>query len=360
LSYLKDFHAQWSFVLLSSLIFWCVGWVKPRFGLTAASLLIYAGISALWVWVWKDNRYLPLNVYEQMALRYFAADSLAKILLIVPPLMLLSENKMAMMLFGELIGSLFVCVNSLWIIHSLFKGCFSGVNLCGGMIGNPSISAGLMVCILPIFIRSWRKQWFVMTLATISVVASQSSVAMGLFAVYCGLWMWKTAKLPLNWKIFIPATATAGLLGLGRIAFGKELLNDSDRFLIWKYMMNAWATPWNIPTGTGLGTYHVFSINLQHGWGRDIAGSSWWNTLHNEPLQFLFECGIVGAVLFLSVYAISLYRAFREEFTLGLSVILFGLYMVLDPALHNPLPALFGAWLFVYALRQTNTFEEKP
>lgn len=362
LLYLRDFNVQWTIVTALSLFAWCVFTVKPKFGWAAASLLLYTGLSAIWVWVVSDNRYLTMDNHTGQALKYSAADSFGKLVLLLLPMMIFSKRDVAMRMGGELACYCFVFLNSIWIAFSLIEGCHSFVNSCGGMIGNPSIGVSLMVCALPVFIHSWRKQWLILSMAALSVVASKSSVAMGLFAVYGTLWLvpWKSIEdgvYGLAWKA---AAFAGGMLGVARLALGDNLTSDSDRFHIWKFMMERWAAPWNIIGGTGLGSYHVFSINLQSYAATTypdlhIDTNYWWNSMHNEPLEFLFVGGVAGIFLFMATYFTALVRAIKADIRIAIGIILFGLYMTMNPALHQPLPALFGAWLFVYALRIKDT-----
>ncbi len=350
MNWLLDYHYQYTAVLALSAFFFCNNWVKPRFGIPASLLLAFCAYSAIWVWAFVQNRYVNVDPYNQMALRYFAADSIAKIMLICVPMMLLAENRQRMLLLGEIACSTFVVGNSAVALWEARNGC-TGLT-CGGLIGNPSISMGLMVCILPVFIRSW-KQWPILVMACLAVFLSKSSIAVGLLAAYACLYSVSMIRKSPKWLLF-PFFATAAIFSIAHYAIGgKELLNDSDRFMVWKEMLYHWNVPGNFHFGTGIGTYHVFSINLQQ--INHIAGSMWWNTLHNDWLQMLFECGVVGVSLLIFSYCSALRKIWREKnWPISISIILYGIYMALDPALHNPVPILFGVWLFTYALRRDN------
>ena len=346
-----DYWNQYAAVTALCVFLFCYKWVAPRFGNIAALLLGTSAGSSIWFWLFVQNRYVTIEPYKQMALRYFAADSIAKIMLIAVPLMVLSENRLTFLLFGELAASFFVVGSSLFSLYEAARYGCNGLT-CGGFIGNPSISMGLMVCMLPVFIRSWKRQWPVLALAAAAVFVSGSSIALGLLAAYVGLslfpWRFDFPKMSLA------AAASLAVMFVGKLALGSEFANDSDRFKIWRFMMERWSAPWNLLFGTGLGTYHVFSINLQKIPKFEVVvPGGWWNTLHNDFLQQLFECGIVGGLLLLATYGSALRKVIKErDWYIALSVALFGIYMSLDPALHNPLPVLFGAWLFIYALRK--------
>lgn len=351
---LRDWLNHWTIILggMSFLLSWF--WLRPRFGRAAASLFAYCAFSAIYVWIFRDNRYLPVDPYNQTALRYFAADSLAKAVLVVMPLALLSECRIWMRLIGEASTRLFVVLNSIVTIATF---CFSGFDLShdyGGIVGNASISAGLMVAMLPIIVSS-KRDWWAVLLVLISVFLSRSSIAFGMLGLYSVFTLLPRGRLGFQSAMI----AVFSLLAIAKVSAGSQLLNDSDRFRIWRYMIvDRWAHPDNVPFGMGLGTYHVFSINLQNTEKAAKAGISTnytWNTFHNEFLQMLFECGVVGFFLLCLTYLIALFKTLLAlEFDLALSVILFGAYMSLNPALHQPIPALFGAWLFILALRRNN------
>jgi O-antigen ligase len=315
-------------------------------------LLAFCAGSAIYVWVYVNNRYVQVNPYDQMALRYFACDSLAKIMLICVPMIALSENRQRMRFLGDSICSLFVLINCMVCFWQSRLGC--GYNECGGMIGNPSISMGFTVCLLPVFVHSWRKQWPILALTLIAVLLSKSSVALGLSAAYAGIWLFPWRQIS-DWKRATAASfATVGIFAMGLYFHGAHVFHDSDRFKVWAFMLHAWASNLaNIPVGMGLGTYHVISINLQAAPQSNIATNYHWNSFHNDWFEMLFCGGAVGLLLLLSTYCSALLKAVREfDWQIATSIILYGLYMCMDPALRNPLPVLFGAWLFTYALRR--------
>ncbi len=338
-------HYAWAIVLALSLCGWCAAWVKPHFGAPAAALLGYLSLNAIWVWVWVENRYYSLNPYDQTALRYFAADSLVRCLALLVPMMLLAEYPALLRNNGKLMAKIFVAVNSLLVLASFVSSRCREVNSCGGT-GNPSIMVGLSVCLLPMIIRSWRRDWVFFILVAMAVLISKSSVALGLLALY-GAYLFLNKRAYIFAIGAVPLPLIAGYFLLG----GKELFNSSDRFMIWQYMMSRWATWWNMAGGTGWGTYHVFSINLQN--ATHLRDGSWWDTLHNDWLQMIFECGLAGGALMVATYLHAFWRTVKaKDFALAGSIFLYGIYMGANPALHHAFPALFGAWLFVSALKK--------
>lgn len=344
--YITDYYYQWFFVLFCSVFGFSFFWIKPRYGWAAATFFFYAGLSSLYVWVFKENRYVTVEPYNQMALRYFAADSLAKIALVLFPLFMVFEKRVRVDLWANAF-SIFSFFNCLVIFGQfLLHGCKQS-NSCGGFVGNPSISVGLMVCMLPIMVRSIREQWILFGSIVLAVFISKSSIPVGLLALYLFF-----TFFPATWRGFIISSILGAFtLFAGYLVNGVEFLNNSDRFMIWKYMMTRWAAPINIPAGVGLGTYHVFSINLQADKG--VAPGYYWNWLHNNWLTFVFEMGVIGGILSVMVYLVAVRNAYivnRKDALIAL--ILFGAYMFLNPALNAPFSAFFGAWLFLYVLRR--------
>lgn len=336
---LTDYHFQVSLILAAfSLSFYW--WLAPRFGRVSAAFFCYVAVNTVWFWVWRDNRYVTVNPYDQMAIRYFAADSLLKLLVIVLPLMLYIENvgKDKFRSYGVMVIGPLVVANAMAIILWFISGKCRAVNSCGGFMGNPSLAASLMVCALPIIARYNR--WILVPVG-IAVALSGSSIALGLMAIYLCFTFIAHGYLVVMAASVAPFLA--GFLLLGQ----KELFFSSGRFEVWRVMMKAWASTRNIPFGSGWGTYHVFSIHLQN--RANIGPGTHWNWLHNDWLQILFEGGAVALVLASLTYTAALLRSVGQR-GLWLSVLLYGIFMFLNPALHYPLPMIFGAWLFVLAL----------
>lgn len=351
MEFLQNYHNQYILVLSFSAILLSFLFVLPRFGGWGAATLLYFTFSALWVWVMLKNRYWTIEPYNQMALRYFAADSIGKLLIILMPAMLFAEKLYARYVI-EFAAFVFIVLNLLSVFgEALFYGCVAR-NTCGGFVGNPSISLGLTVCLLPLALRCVRPGMHTVALIWLTFLGcllGKATIPAVLFAMFLvGRYMltWPNDKLKERLMVIGPMLLIVFIPFYGFVGF--DWIDSSGRFIIWEKMMQAWARPDNLVKGMGFGTYHVFSINLQK--AMSLATNGHWNWLHNEFLQVLFETGIIGLLLFGALFTESVKRAFKKGAAEVLSVIMFGAYMVVNPALHSPWPAVFAAYIFAYVL----------
>lgn len=344
-------HYEWAALLAAMFCLWGFLYVKPNYGSWPAAFLMYLGLSAVWVWVWVENRYYTVNPYDQMALRYFSVDSLARLLMIIVPCMAFVDSE-KFIPYGKNILRGYVILNSLFVLASLVLWGCKEENVCGGG-GNPSIMVGLSMCALPIIVRSWSKDWYIVALASLAALASHSSVAVGLLGIYYAYSLLLSGRYLLA-AFLSPLPIAAAYFVLGNT----QLFSSNGRIVIWKYMMDVWATPKNFLTGMGWGTYHIFSINLQA--VKHVADGSYWNTFHNDWLQMIFEGGAVAGVLMIGTYFTALGNMLRvRDAAMAMSIVLYGLYMGANPALHFAFPVAFGAWLFVYALKRDRYENQK-
>lgn len=350
----------------------------PKFGIIPGALFGYMGLNAIWIWLFKHNRYeflcvsdvrkpgcllnennLPmLDAYTQQALHFHAVDSFLKSLIFLVPLMIFATTDFdRYKKYGKIFFFWVVLINSLLIIGRYLFGYCAGENTCGGFIGNPSLSASVMVCALPFF-WSGRYVWLSL-LVGIAVYCSESSIAMGLFWIFVfAVWF----RLRTHYAKTTAVVLFLAMPIIGYLTLGDRLLFTSGRLGIWKLMLGSWLNnSGNYVFGTGWGTYRVFSINLEdHAEFAIGSVHRWWSWLHNDWIEnFLFETGIIGLVLATLTYTVALLKSiFRPQWLekptpeVTLSLVLYGIFMALNPALHYPVPMIFGAWLFVLALRR--------
>lgn len=368
--------SQYKWFILAVLSSAFTGWafVLPRLGVSAALLFSYCVINGAWFWIWRENRYLALcvsdtsgrcvvnngmvmpDVYTQQAIKLYAADGIAKLLLVLPPLFYVLKDRVTVVKIGGFLASAF-CLLNVVMVWSVFL--FSGhwcqpVNSCTGAISNPSMNSSMIVVALPFLIDSTKGwvRYLLLALSVGAVLLSQGSVGVGLLAAMACLYAIRFKW----WKIL--ALAPISLL-VGWLAFGGGFLSTGDRWVTWVFMMKAWANkPVHYFFGTGYGTFGIFSANLQKASG--LHGNNWWVWMHNDWLEIVFTLGLVGGILAAATYLASLKGlVFRKEYTAAISLCLFGLTMGMNFPLHHPLSCALGAWLVVYGLLKDSPEERK-
>jgi O-antigen ligase len=345
--------------------------IREKLGIAAQLLFVYCVANAAWFGIYKFNRYQflcvadvysgkcildeqgrgMLDVYSQQAIKMFAMDGLAKLLLVIVPLMLFLENRERLRFWGSRLAAAFCGVDVLMVFYAFFfepKWC-QVVNTCGGSLSNPSMNSSMIVATLPFLIKhtGGKVRWIALALAVGSVFLSKGSIGIGLL---CALAVLYAIRFKW-WKLLALAPLP---LAVGAFQMPLNLLfNSGNRFNAWEFLMGAWAKrPINYPFGTGYGTFGVFSANLQVSSGK--FQNDWWIWLHNDWLEVLFTLGVVGLVLALLVYASALWRLYcRGEHTETISLCLFGLVMGCNYPAHQPISALFGAWIVLLGLLKT-------
>lgn len=366
----REWQDQWFFLALFSIITlsWTV--LKPRLGWTATIFLTYCMLSASWVWLFRNNRYIPIEPYAQQAIRMFALDGMMKLWLILAPLLLLAKSKNQFRWTGELASLLFVCLNSGNVIYQAIRqhievgGWCSLENTCGGFLGNPSMSISFTVAVLPVAIAQTTSASRILVLLLVAAAAylSKSSMAVGMIAVALGIYLMLRHKY---WLVFM----TGLPLVFGYLSMGKTMFSSGLRFEMWNLFMRIWANnPANWPWGMGYGTFGVFSRNIQHSLAdpekgeevRKLLGLSsavnprndhWWVWLHNDWLQLIFDIGIVGLTLGVATYLVAVNSLWRKkDLSVLASLLLYGILMVFNYPTHVHVSSLFGAWLMLVAL----------
>lgn len=340
------YYSSWSFLLLAVTIWCCSSMVAPVFGKFVAALMFYFTLSVTYMVVWRMNRYFYIPPYEQAVLRLFSADSMVKFSLITIPVMIwVAKERDRARELGSMFASLACVAFSLAAIVQLFKaGHCTARNSCGGWLGNPSMNAAFVVCLLP-FTRELNKSMRVciFMIACAAVAVSKSSVGVGMLAVYLVMWMWYTNRKKFLWLAPIPVL-------VGYMSQGMSIFSSSGRIAMLKYFIGLWSNnPGNLPFGMGVGTFSPIAKNMQvYMPSKDSEMQNFWNWMHNDFAEFLFVGGAVGLTLMVAVYLLSVWRS-RFDKPLFCSVVLFGIFMLLDYPLHLPATCILGAWLFSLA-----------
>lgn len=320
-----------------------------RFGMACGAMLGYLALSTVWV-IAADSRYTTLNPYDLMALRYYSSESLIKLLLVSLPFLALGGSRYDVRGIGRFLVVVF-CLVSLWQVfwEASWHGC-AVLNSCGGALKNPSLNDAMMAVCLPILEAVFPFGWaFVIPVALASMLG-KSAIGTGMCALYVTMTLWgKGLYGRLSIMAAIPTIILTGYLTHGH----KSFFDSSGRFQMWVFFMKLWAVNWrNWLTGTGFGTFGIFSNNLQQAFKTNP--SDWWIWMHNDWLQMAFECGIVGLAIMIWLYItclIKLYIQGRAAPELK-SLLLFGVMMGCEYSLHIAPCCLFAAWIAAIALVQ--------
>lgn len=359
----REWQDQWFlytfFILISTSIFF----VAPKLGRTAAVFFFYCLASASYAWLWRHNRYFNVEPNGQMALRHFAADAAIKLLLIVIPLLAIVKNRRQYMGFGKAAAVMFIILNIGFQFFQAFReldiygSLCARENVCGGALGNPSLSIGFMVCLLPIALKECTRSGkiFIYVMSAISVFLSKSSIAIGLFAIVSFIY-----GIMSFWPLLVMAPIA---LFAGKAAIGSVFLSSGNRFEMWKFFMEKWfSNQANWLFGMGYGTFGVFARHIQRGlkdigdgrverWWPAMKEEHWWVWMHNDWLEIIFNTGVVGILLALAVYYKGARGYYvRREWPELQTFLLFGILMGCNYPTHVHIPAFFGGWLLIGGL----------
>lgn len=329
----------------------CWVYVRPKFGLWLAALLLWLVSQSAFVWIWVENRYISVKIYDQVNIRFFSADSTAKLLILVFPILVLAHNRKQILGIGRTLVASTMFINFCFVVYEFFfEDLFCrNINTCGGVMRNPSMNASLVACCIPIIHRMFRGKislaFMGWSLLYALLVKSNMGLAMSIMAISMIYWR----------RIYLVALASIPVFLLAPVFFRHKLMTSGGRLEMWGRIMGKWlfaengSIHWtNIIPGMGFGTFGIFSHAIQRGGSDlDINGELyWWAWLHNDWLEIAFVAGIIGFVLFLGTYLESIYRYYKsgmkEE---AIAALLFGVYMATNYPTHLAISAAFGAWL---------------
>lgn len=240
---------------------------------------------------------------------------------------------------------IFGILDSIAIIFKLGVDQFKN----SGFLLNPAQDGTFIACLLPFaYYTNKRVKWPIMALFITAIIMSEAStplVGLGIFLA-CALWFSKYRKFLL--------LGPAAVFGLGVLLQGYHQVTSSSGRLnyIWPLVMKFWAERVNILTGSGPGSFYVYGPGIElahHGFNYRGAVYIW---LHNEWLQILFELGIIGLLLTLLFFALSLKKAYNKPHLFSL-LLIYGV----TAAFQMPMRQFLSAFLLIYIIRLI--YEEK-
>lgn len=345
ISLVQDYNLQWTGALIVLAAMFCYR-MSGGVGRVAAGTLFYFLVSGVWTWVSSANRYASVHPYDQQAIRFFAADATCKLILVLSLLPLRARASLGRA--GELGVLVFWLLDIAVMLYQAawqFPLC-RGENVCGSLVGNPSMNACLLVAMTPIVFQFLGLGCAVPMLFVL--IFSKASIPYGMAAAGVMLWAWFV--LGKKRATVMAGLAMALVMGLGWFVLGAEFTNTGDRLEMWQFFLGKWNVPIAQIWGTGFGTFGVFSRNLQAAF--HMRENGWWIWAHNDWLQEMMEVGVVGVALLASTYLVAASKLFltgRREMLV--SFLLYGLMMTMNYPLHLAPTALFGAWLALCALQ---------
>jgi hypothetical protein len=190
------------------------------------------------------------------------------------------------------------------------------INRIGGTMGNRTIVAPFIAMLIPlaIHLRSW---WKVVVMAA-AILVCRSSIAIGAGAVAVLFQVAGRGRRPLQ---IAAGTATvlvvAAVIGYGTSASVRREVNDSGRAAVWKLVIEDWRSPVDPEkdnsfaiTGLGPGSFRYVFPPKHEQFFRERAWQDF-HQVHNEYLQMLYECGVVGLFLLLG----AIFWVFRRNYS---------------------------------------------
>ena len=196
-------------------------------------------------------------------------------------------------------------------VYRRFGGENHGASVgTGGAMGNRTIVSPFLAMIIPLalYMRSWWKA----ALMAAAVLATRSQMAIGAMIVSL-VFLYGTM-----YRKTIYALAALGLvlllvliIGFNTSATIHNFIGDGSRFSAWSQMIEDWRSPLiqgkdnsYALTGYGIGSFRYVWPNRHPA----EAGANFLQA-HNDYLQVLYECGIVGLLLLLA----AMVQVFRNQ-----------------------------------------------
>lgn len=352
-------QTKWVFTIIASMYSFCWLWVMPKFGMSVAALLFWLAAQSTYVWLWVDNRYANVKIYEQVHIRLFSVDSIAKVALVVIPLMVLIKSRSDALMKGKMLLALASIINiGFFLFDLLFSptNFCTAANTCGGIMRNPSMNACLMACSIPLIrdlsTKSVSLVFMLWSLGYAVLVKSNMGIGMSIIAIF----MVVGFDYGVRRALISAAILAIPTIAVASVYLQNKFLASSGRVFMWGKFMEALSFNSkgefrfiNVIPGMGFGTFGMFSHAIQKNTQKEMP--HWWTWMHNDWLELIFTTGVIGFVLAVLVYLVALRRYIRDGFYFeAMALLLFGIYMTGNYPLHLAISSVFGVWLVGCAL----------
>lgn len=278
--------------------------------------------------------------------------------------------------FRKLIIVLFcsAVVNSAFMI---IKTIIYGMDHCFAMMSNSAVDASFIACMLPlpihmIYEKKYKIQGIVsLIFMIVAIVLSKSSTGIATIGiVFSAYWTMKYGILAL--KKILPLGAM--ILLSSHFYLKNELLNPNGRFHIWSLAMGFYWKMTHLFLGSGVGTFFIWGpeiekservhqllatgLSLDKSWQQlnlEISSNkfSMFTWLHNEPLQVLFEMGIIGLASLIVLYYFLIVKSWKKKNALFPMVIAYGFISLTQMTLRYFVLQLLGACLIMCVFNES-------
>jgi hypothetical protein len=186
-----------------------------------------------------------------------------------------------------------------------------------GMLNNSTADACFIVSLLPLsFSYLYEKKFLLFLISGLpmifSIGLSHSNTAIGGIGICLAFYLLQMMSFKRWVLIMIPITLL--FIFFSKIIIGNRLLVDHGRYFVWEGSWRFFKEFANYWIGFGTGTFTVWGDAWQRaGHLNDPNKFTVWLWLHCEPLQILFENGILGLLSALIVFLTLIKRSFLKK-----------------------------------------------
>lgn len=232
------------------------------------------------------------------------------------------------------------------------------------LFNNPALDVSFIACALPLIFRFKEKfinnPWFsILLLSNAILPCIYTKTASGILGLglSVALYLWSAKGFKLRY-LQIGAVFAGVVAVLGWFLQGDDLVQSSGRVGVWKLVMGYWWKDSNIWIGNGAGTFQMYGPALQisnallQGQTDGLISGFFW--MHNDPLQILFETGILGFMFSGLVVTVALWRSRTQPYLFS-GIVTYVALSVIQMPLRHVLLTFLGAFLLIRAFREKTT-----
>lgn len=300
-------------------------------GLTIA----YFALSALRIFASPIGPYRFEPGNWTMAMDGYASAAIA--LLFIHMMIAMSGSLYKWMSFFQVIAF----VNALLIIVGAI-----GFQKPWGILLNASMSGCFSAAMIPLFYCGKRMPIVAALLLPISVLVSGQSLPIAVMFFTLGVFLLRNRM----YSLIIGAVITSVTVGF--CITGSDLFESSGRTIIWNAAFQWWYSNSNWFLGAGSGSFSAIGPALSP------DKNALFLFMHSDWLQVLFEQGLIGLVLVVGLYGLSLYKAWNKP-ACFYALIAYGAWAAANMPTRYALSAIYGLFLVRWAMQIAPTKTHK-